>query len=221
MNAAAPASQWVTLALLKRPQGRRGELLAELLTDFPDRFTERPHVFLAAPGFNGSAAEARPIEIAGHWLPVGRNQGRVVLAFVGIDSISQAEQLAGLEVIVPITARVELEEDEEYVSDLIGCAVIQRAGSGQETRLGVVAGVEFPTTSDGTRRLEDAAPLLTVIDDANDEILIPYVQAFLISVSTTAKVIHMNLPDGLLDLNKPAVRVVENMSGSGAEKGQG
>ena len=72
------APKWVVLAVVLRPQGRKGEVLAELLTDFPERFEGR-HVFLAAAGFDGPREKARAADVTGYWLPVGRNQGRVVL----------------------------------------------------------------------------------------------------------------------------------------------
>ena len=190
-------AEWTVLAHLLRPQGRKGELLAELLTDFPQRFSQRERVFLAPPEFAGAETDARPIEILSHWLPVGRNQGRVVLGFAGILSINQAEEIVGLEVIVPATDRVELEDDAEYISDLLDCMVYDGPHA-----VGRVAAVDFPTTPDGSRRLADAAPLLTLVTETGDEILVPYVQAFLVSLSTENKRIDMKLPEGLLELNR-------------------
>jgi 16S rRNA processing protein RimM len=191
------SSTWTVLAHLLRPQGRKGEVLAELLTDFPARFSQRDQLFLAPVGFTGSAAEARAISVTGHWLPVGRNQGRVVLAIAGVESIEQAETLAGLEVVVPTARRIELDGDEEYIDDLLDCTVFDKS-----ERIGTVASVDFPTTPDGARRLTDAAPLLTVLTAEGDEVLIPYVSSFLVSLSTADKRIDMNLPAGLLDLNR-------------------
>ena len=191
-----PAS-WTTLAHLLRPQGRKGELLAELLTDFPERFRDTPRVFLAKPDFAGTEAQARPVHITNHWMPVGKNHGRIVLTFEGIDSISLAETLEGLEVIIPSTERMELDEDAEYIDDLLDCTVFNGAEP-----IGKVTAVDFPTTADGTRRLPDAAPLLTVLTPAGDEVLIPYVQAFIVSISTEAQRIEMNLPPGLLEINR-------------------
>lgn len=192
-----PNAAWTTLAHLLRPQGRKGELLAELLTDFPERFEERPRVFLAKPGFAGTEAEARAVTITNHWLPVGRNHGRVVLCFAGIDSINAAEELTGLDLIVPLEDRVELEDDAEYISDLIDCEVFDGA-----VRVGLVTNVEFPASADGTRRLVDAAPLLTVLTADGDEVLIPYVQTFLVALRPEDKRIDMLLPPGLMDLNR-------------------
>ena len=190
-------AEWTVLAHLLRPQGRKGELLAELLTDFPERFEDRPQVFLAKPDFSGPESQARAIEVTNHWLPVGRNHGRIVLALAGIDSIEKAELLAGLEVIIPAAQRVELEDNAEYISELTGCIVFDGA-----VEVGSVTGVVFPTSADGNRRLQDAAPLLTVETATGDEILIPYVQAFLLSLDIASRRIDMQLPAGLIELNR-------------------
>lgn len=188
--------EWTVLAHLLRPQGRKGELLAELLTDFPERFTDHPRVFLAKPSYTGPETSARPIDVVNHWLPVGKNNGRIVLHFAGIHSINDAELLAGLDVLIPAAERVELEDDTEYISDLIDCTVYSAGAA-----IGKVTGVDFPTTPDGTRRLEGAPPLLTVEAPNGEEILIPYVQSFLVTLDVPNHRIEMNLPEGLLELN--------------------
>src|ERR1700760_4317228 len=121
------ASAWLVLAHLLRPQGRKGELLAELSTDFPERFEDRRRVFLAAPGFDGSPADARSVEVVGFWLPVGKNEGRIVLQFAGIETISAAETIAGLDVLIPREERLPLEDESVYISELIGCTVYDGA----------------------------------------------------------------------------------------------
>lgn len=188
---------WIVLAQLLRPQGRKGELLAELLTDFPERFEDRRHVFLAAAGFNGTSAEARPAEVVAFWLPVGKNEGRIVLQFAGIDSISDAESIAGLEVIVSEEDRLPLDDESVYISELVGCTIYDGT-----VAVGVVEDVQFPTTADGGRRLEDAAPLLSVRSLDGDEVLIPFAKAFLVAMDTDAKRIDMVLPAGLIDVNR-------------------
>jgi 16S rRNA processing protein RimM len=192
---------WITVAQLLRPQGRKGELLAELLTDVPERFETHPEVFLAAPGFTGEEAEARTAEVAAFWLPVGRNVGRIVLHFSGIDSIEAAEKLMGLDVLIPETDRLPLsDEDANYVSDLIGCTVYDH-----DLAVGTVAEVQFATTPDGARHLEDVPPLLAVdglADLTGQELLIPFAKSFLVSVDTAAKEIRMHLPAGLLEINR-------------------
>lgn len=191
------APEWIVLAQLLRPQGRKGELLAELLTDFPERFEGQRRVFLAAPGFSGTASEARSAEVVAFWLPVGKNEGRIVLQFAGVDSISDAEAIAGQEVIVPEEERLPLDDESTYISELVGCTVYDGAAV-----VGVVEDVQFPTTPDGGRRLTDAAPLLAVRSLEGDEVLIPFAKAFLVSMKTEAKRIDMILPAGLVDVNR-------------------
>jgi len=214
------ATQWIVLARILRPQGRKGELLADLFTDFPERFRRQPRVWLAPQGFadspsanmpptaqdslEQSAPEKSPTpipspriaEVVSHWLPVGRNAGRIVLRFAGVDSIEQAEQFAGFEVLVPLAERTPLEDGAAYISDLIGCTVTDR-----DRLLGTVTSVDFPTTPDGTRHLDDAAPLLVLTSPTGDEILIPFARAYLLSLDTAAKSIHMSLPEGLAEIN--------------------
>jgi 16S rRNA processing protein RimM len=197
------STEWIVLAQILRPQGRRGEVLADLFTDFPERFAEQPQVWLAGAGFAETGLPdpkmaPQPAIVAEHWLPVGRNAGRIVLHFAAVDTIEQAEKLAGREVLVPRTERVALEPGAEYISDLTGCTVYDRG-----CPLGVVESVQFPTSADGTRRLEEAAPLLAVTSPEGDEILIPYATAYLRELDVAAKSIRMELPEGLAEINRP------------------
>ena len=195
MTQTTPA--WIVLARLLRPQGRKGEVLAELLTDFPERFEVQTRVFLAPSDFAGEESAARAAEVVAFWLPVGKNEGRIVLQFAGIETISDAEAVAGLDVIVRREERRPLDDDSVYISELIGCTVYDGA-----TAVGVVEDVQFATTADGARRLTDAAPLLEITSLAGDEILIPFVKAFLVAVDTEAKRIEMKLPEGLIEVNR-------------------
>lgn len=187
---------WIVLAHLIRPQGRKGELLAELLTDFPERFQKHPRVFLAEPNFNGTEKEARSVAIESSWLPLGKNKGRVVLQFAGIETISAAESIAGLDVIIPARERLPLEDDSVYVSDLVGCIVYDHS-----VMIGPVEDVQFPMSPDGATRLEEAAPLLAVRSAQGDEFLIPFAKSFLTKIDLGGRRIDMELPQGLLEIN--------------------
>ena len=193
-------SQWIVLAQVLRPQGRRGEVLADLLTDFPERFADRPKVWLAPAGFADAispSGAAQSAEVASHWLPVGRNAGRVVLHFAGVDTIEAAEKLIGQEVIVPLAERRPLNSGAAYISDLIGCTVYDH-----DLPIGTVHSVQFLTTPDGSRRIEEAAPLLEVLSAEGEEVLIPFANAFLMAVDTARKEIRMALPEGLSGINR-------------------
>src|SRR5580698_2203082 len=94
--------QWAWLARIRRPQGRKGEVFAEILTDFPEKFAERKQLWLipadvspktgAAAGARQAAQAPRQVELQNHWL----HKGGVVLHFAQVDSISAAELLAGM-----------------------------------------------------------------------------------------------------------------------------
>jgi len=190
-------SDWVAIATLLRPQGRKGELLSDLLTDLTDQFEEGRLVTLAKKDAQSPPPGAVPIAIEGHWLPVGKNAGRIVLKLAGCDSISQAELLAGQQVMVPAAELPDLDPDTFYVADLLGCTLFDG-----EHAVGTIVDVQFATTPDGKTRLPDAAPLLCVDLSGNteedaDPVLIPFVRAHLESVDVAAKRIVMHLPEGL------------------------
>jgi len=67
-------ANWIVLAELLRPQGRKGELLAELHTDFPERFNDETRVYLAKSDFNGPKDRAREAVVSAFWLPVGKKR---------------------------------------------------------------------------------------------------------------------------------------------------
>ena len=150
-------------------------------------------------GFSGEETEARAAEVVAFWLPVGKNEGRIVLQFAGIETISDAETVAGLDVLVPREERLPLDDESVYISELVGCTVYDGA-----TAVGVVEDVQFAMTADGARRLADAAPSAGGEVAWGDEILIPFVKAFLVAVDTEAKRIEMKLPEGLVEVNRRA-----------------
>ena len=188
-------SPWVVLAHLLRPQGRKGELLAELLTDFPERLSGRKGLYLVLPEA-AADQEPRPIEVLSAWLPVGRNRGRVVLQFAGIESISSAETLAGLDLVVREDDRLPLEEGSVYVSDLVECYLFDNS-----VPVGVVTEVQFPIDSEGAR-ISSAAPLLVVESEDKAEILVPFANDFIQQIDLPGRKLIMSLPAGLIDVNR-------------------
>lgn len=183
-------AQWTVIAQVVRPQGRKGEVLAELLTDFPERFADRKSLVLLRKG-----QPPAPVVLENYWLPTGKSAGRVVLHFAGVDSISAAELLSGAEIAIADSDRVPLEEGSYYVSDLIGCTVTE-----EEHTLGIVRDVHFPADTHG-KRLTEAAPILVVERPDGDELLIPMVKDFLHTPSISEKRIEVRLPPGLLEIN--------------------
>ncbi len=196
-RAGAGVDPWVWLARIRRPQGRKGEVFAEILTDFPEKFSQRRRLWLvqANPTAKKPAAQPqppRPVELTAHWPhKVGGKTG-IVLHFAGIDSISAAGALTGLVVAIPRAERaeLELEQGEAYISDLIGCRLLDVAG-GVPVLVGEIVDVDRST---------GPAPLL-IVRGRTGEILIPWAKEYLRVVDTDAKIVEMALPEGLLDLN--------------------
>ncbi|MFT4113389.1 ribosome maturation factor RimM [Silvibacterium sp.] len=190
-------SGWALLAHLVRPQGRHGEILADVLTDFPERFSDRRRLFLLPPGAEATStaqtqAPPRQFDLEDFW----PHQGRIVLKFAGVDSIDDAEKLRGFHVAIPKEERAELTDGSIYISDLIDCAVIDLASEGAPT-IGTVTDVDRFTS-------------LLVLEATKDfqsgkdkELLIPFASAYIEKIDTEAKRIEMRLPAGLLEINAP------------------
>jgi len=185
---------WVWLAQIRHAQGRKGEVYADILTDFPDKFAERKRLWLlpdsAAESLRPAAAGAAPheVELIAHW----PHKGGIVLHFAGVDSISAAETLKGLIVGLPRSERAALADDEVYTGDLIGCALIDMAGA-EPVMIGEIEGVD---------RTSGAVALLVVQGTAG-EILVPFAKSYLRKIDLKAKRVEMALPEGLVELNVP------------------
>ena len=128
----------------------------------------------------------RDAKVDSHWL----HKGRVVLKFCQVDSIADAEKLRGFDVVVPREERIPLEGDAVYVSDLLGMKVIDVSGGGAADA-GEVTDLEP----------EGAGPALLVVrGPAGEEVLIPFVRAYLRKMDIEGKRLEMDLPRGLLNL---------------------
>jgi 16S rRNA processing protein RimM len=117
--------RWVIVARVLRARGNKGEVAAEILTDFPERLPRLREVFV---GHSGGKIEPRRLLLKSCWL--SRNhRGQAVFHFEGVSSISEAEKFRGLEVLLPFEQRVTLPAGRYFVSDLIGCSVFENPAS--------------------------------------------------------------------------------------------
>jgi 16S rRNA processing protein RimM len=195
MTTQNPAQEWVWLARIRRPQGRKGEVFADILTDFPEKFAERKHLWLVAePGTPLAKTRPSPVEVdlVHYWL----HKGGIVLHFAQSDSISSAEELAGLYVAIPWEQRAALDEDEVYVGDLIGCTVVDVAALEKTGAAAMTVGV-----IEDVDRASGPAPML-VVRGEKGEILIPFAKSYLRKIDLEARRVEMALPEGLIDLNR-------------------
>jgi 16S rRNA processing protein RimM len=172
------SESWVAVGRLIRPRGNRGELVAEIYSSQPGRAEKLKDVMLDADG------RRRPSRVERVW----HHQERTVLKFAGIDSISDAEAWAGADLLVPEAERASPAEGEYSHADLIGCSLVG------EQPVGTVVGVED----------YGGSPLLRVLtrDGEADgrEILVPFTRSICLQIDVKAKIIRVELPEGLLDL---------------------
>lgn len=195
--------RWVLVARILRARGNKGEVAAELLTDFPERLTKLREVFVTP---SGEREEPRRMALASCWLSQN-HRGQAVFHFADVNSIAQAEKFRGFDVLLPIEQRVRLPEGQYFVGDLIGCSVFETPATpavvfsapcslgAAPALLGTVRdmqflGEEFPGT-----------PLL-VVDTTQGEILIPLAADICTKIDPRGRRIDVLLPEGLRHLNR-------------------
>lgn len=195
-----PKRRWVQVARVLRPRGNKGEVAAELLTDFPARFSTLKQIYLSKD--NG---EPRSAGLQHFWLD--RNHpGMGVFHFSVCNTISEAEQLRGYDVLLPFEERVELPAGQYFVTDLIGCTVFELSGAAAMYSsppcaledaprvLGTVQDVFLPGES------VQGTPLMQV-ETARGEILVPLAEDICTRIDVAERRIDVRLPEGLSEIS--------------------
>ena len=201
LNSETP--RWIQIARIFRARGNKGEVAAELLTDFPERITKLKEVFV---GRAGGKTEPRLVALKSCWLSQN-HRGQIVFHFEGVNSISDAEKFRGLEVLLPFEQRVTLPVGQYFVSDLIGCSVFETPVSppvlasspcsmGEApTLVGTVNDVQIPGE-------EIAGTPLLEVETSGGEILIPLAADICTKIDISARRIEVVLSEDLRDLNR-------------------
>jgi len=192
--------QWVLVARITRARGNKGEVAAELFTDFAERLASLPAVYL-------SRGKSEPSEKRLKKFWIDRNHPEVgIFHFEGCDSINDAERFRGMEIVLPIEQRATPPVGQYFVTDLIGCTVFEVPAN--ETRLaspacsledapqvlGTVRDVYF--SGEGVA----GTPLLQV-ETAQGELLVPLAEDICTRIDVAARRIDVTLPEGLKDVN--------------------
>lgn len=165
----------IAIAKVAKTRGLRGEVVAELLTDFPERFDGLVDVTGTLP--NGNRLD---LKIERYFF----QKGRIVLKFAGYDTIEIGEELRGVEISVHESDAVELDTGEFFDWQLEGCKVETIGG---ET-IGTVC--ELLRTG-GTEVL--------IVVGAEKEFLIPFAESICVEVDVEEKLIRIDPPEGLLE----------------------
>lgn len=166
----------IVIARAVRTHGLKGEIVAELLTDFPERFEDVDELILIAP-----SGEQKPGRLEDFWF----QKDRVILKLGDYDDVEQAKSLVGYDFALPDSERVPLEEDEFYDWELEGCTVKVGDKSIGQVRSVLKTG---------------GAEILVITDDSGKEQLVPLAAEIVTQVDAAAKLILIDPPEGLLEL---------------------
>ena len=175
-----PSGEFITLARVVKTQGRHGEVAVEVHSDVPDRFAEGMKLL----ALEKSGEARRDLEVEGFW----PHKGLLVLKFRGVDSMSDAEELIGCELQVESADRASLEQGWNYISDLVGCVVLDHG-----LEIGRIEDVQFGAGE---------APLL-IVGAGGKKFDVPFAEAYLDAVDMSQRQVRMNLPEGMLEINAP------------------
>lgn len=159
-----------------RPHGIRGQVIVNPETDFPEDRFRIGQVLLVGPADRPVEREINEVRF---------HQGRPILALAGVQTMDDAEVLAGADLWVPQAALDPLPQGTYYRHDLIGCEVRDTL----DRTIGRVTAVE------GTL---DRSYL--VIDG---DVMLPLVDGICLQVDMAARRIVVDPPEGLIELYRP------------------
>ena len=165
----------VAIARIVKPRGLRGEVVAEILTDFPERFDQLDDAIVLFPD-----GTRRDLKIENAWF----QKDRIVITFAGVDSPEAAESLRNAEICVTESEAAHLDEGEFFDWQLEGCDVVTSDGE----PLGTVREV---MRTGGTEIL--------VVNGPEKEYLIPFAESICTEVDIDKKMIRVDPPEGLLE----------------------
>ena len=192
--------RWLLVARILRPRGNKGEVVAELLTDFSARFSALKEIYLQK-----NSNEPRLAGLKQFW--VDRNHpGMGIFHFAGCETISDAESLRGYDVLLPFEDRVELPVGQYFVTDLIGCTVFALPANATKLSSPPCAIEEAPRVLGTVRDVfftgETVAgtPILQV-ETTKGELLVPLAEDICTRISVAEKRIDVRLPEGLDELD--------------------
>lgn len=167
---------------IARAHGNKGQVIVNPETDFAQERFAVGNELVIEDAQGGRTTVRRITAVRFH-------DGRPIIGLDGVETMHDAEALAGVELKMPASALGALPANAFYRHDLVGCDVKDTAGRA----IGRVTDVEGPMEQS---RLVVAGP--------KGELLIPMAEGICVSVDTAAKTIVVDPPDGLLEVNERA-----------------
>jgi 16S rRNA processing protein RimM len=166
---------------IARAHGNKGQVIVNPETDFAEARFRVGEILLVGP--EDRAQPRRILEVRFH-------QGRPIIALDGVETMNDAEALAGEDLRMPSSAMDPLPEGTFYRHDLVGCEVRDTAGA----LVGRVAAV------DGA--MQQSHLVVERPDGDRGEILIPLAAEICVGIDIGARRIVISPPEGLLDVNE-------------------
>lgn len=159
---------YLTIGILGKPHGIKGEILLFVRTDFPERIRNGKYVFI------GDSYKAYALE------NVRQHSRGLLIKFTDLDSIEAVEDLRGQDVYVKVSSLPPLPEGEYYHHQLLGMKVFDEGGE----FLGILAEI-----------LETGANDVYVVKPSEEkEILIPALKKHLLKIDVPLKTMVVELP---------------------------
>ena len=168
----------ISVGRIARPHGNAGRVVVNPDTDFAEDRFEAGNVVYVRRGGDVESLSIRDVRF---------HRGRPIVGFDGVGTITGAEALANAEVRVPPEALGGLPAGTFYYHELIGCRVETVGGRAVGTVVSVEGGGE-------AHRL--------VIEGAAAEVQVPLVAPICVRVDPRERLITLDPPEGLLDLNR-------------------
>jgi len=165
----------VVVARIVAPFGIRGELKAELWTDFPERLAQRTVVYVGPAG-----NDAVPYPLEG----VRFHRGYAILKLAGCDTRIAAERFRGHLVSIPLAEAYPRGPGEYLIGEVIGLEVWTDTGD----YLGTVEAVLATGAND----------VYSVHTPAGRELLLPAIPEVIRSIDVSGHRMTIHLLDGLL-----------------------
>jgi len=167
---------FVEIGYIQRTHGINGELTVSLNSSVEFNPEELESVFLEIEGI--------PVPFFITHIRF-QNPEKAIVKFDEVDSIDQAQELYGVKILIPSTSIAQ--EDELYLSDLVGYKVL----NADKSEVGVIV--------DYTEYSMNAT--FELVTPEGKHVLVPAAEELIVEVDTSAKLIEMELPEGLIGLN--------------------
>jgi 16S rRNA processing protein RimM len=164
---------YLAVGTLRRSHGIRGDMLVEVLTDFPERLKPGTYIFVGDKKQAIKITRRRP-----------HSEG-MILGFEGISTAEQTAKYRAQTIYVKGDDRPPLPDGEYYHHQILGLNVVDESGAD----LGII-----------TEIIETGANDVYVVKGVNDrEILLPALKQVLLDVNLDTKTMRVHLLPGLVD----------------------